>query len=329
MRDLLLLLCRYPFEKSNREALSELLGGVEDWHKLTEQINAHGIIALAAYNIKEAGLETKVPADAMAMLENGYLQSVVRNTWLTEHWKEVNTILSEAGIKHVLLKGMALEHTIYGSRGLRQMNDNDILLKREDSLKAWYLLQQKGFSHGPIKSALHKKLLMDIGKHLPELYKDGYAVEIHHKLFESQNETNKENIDPVDSSVEINIGGTKAWILSDEIQMKHLISHFERHALEGSVQIRQYADIILLDKSTGVLMPDKFITDPHQTENKVYRRAAYRKSYAAVPARYRLRYLIGDIFPSVTWMKERYSCGFLKLLLYYPARLAKLTWLIN
>ncbi len=329
MRELLLLLSRYPFEESNREALSELLMEVKDWHKLVELINAHGIIALAAYNIKQAGLETKIPAEIIAILENGYLQSVVRNTWLTEHWKEVNTILSDAGIKHVLLKGMALEHTIYGSRGLRQMNDNDILLKREDCLKAWYLLQKNGFKHGPIKSALHKKILPDIGKHLPELYKDSYAVEIHHKIFESENETSKDNIDLVDSSVEINIGGTKAWILSNEMQMRHLISHFERHALEGSVQIRQYADIILLDKNTRVVMPDKFIADPHQTENILYRKAAYRKSYMAVPAKYRLKYLIGDIFPSVSWMKERYHCGLIKVLLYYPARMAKLLWLIG
>ena len=329
MRDLLLLLCRYPFEESNRKALSGLLGEVQDWHKLVELINAHGIIALAAYNIKAAGLEAKIPAEPLAIIENGYLQSVVRNTWLTEHWKEVNEILSEAGFKHVLLKGMALEHTIYGSKGLRQMNDNDILLKREDCLKAWYLLQQKGFSHGPIKSALHKKILLDIGKHLPELYKNGYAVEIHHNLFDSENETHKDNIDPVDSSVEINIGGTKAWILSDEMQMKHLISHFERHALEGSVQIRQYADIILLDKTTSVVMPDKFIADPHQTENKVYRKAAYRKSYEAVPGKYRLRYLTGDIFPSITWMKERYKCIGLKAFLYYPLRIGKLMWLID
>jgi hypothetical protein len=33
-----------------------LLGEVSDWHTLVKLINAHGIIALAAYNIKEAGL---------------------------------------------------------------------------------------------------------------------------------------------------------------------------------------------------------------------------------------------------------------------------------
>ena len=49
-----------------------------DWPELVDLINAHGIIALAAYNIKEAGLEKKIPAQAMTVLENGYLQSVIR-----------------------------------------------------------------------------------------------------------------------------------------------------------------------------------------------------------------------------------------------------------
>ena len=328
MKDLLLLLSRYPYDISNRETLSDLLGEVQNWPKLVELINAHGIIALAAYNIKEARLEKKVPFDSMAILENGYLQSVVRNTWLTEHWKEVNTILVNAGIKHVLLKGMALEHTIYESGGLRQMTDNDILVKPEDALKSWTLLQMYGFSHGPVKSALHKKILPFIGKHLPTLYKNGYAIEIHHRLFDNENNPETGNNDPVNDAVEILVNDTNAWILSKEMQLRHLVSHFKRHAMEGSVQIRQYADILLLDKSSNVVMPDKFITDPQQSNNKEYRKAAYRKSFASVPSKYRVRYLAGDIFPSLSWMKERYKCSILKALLYYPLRIGKVFMLL-
>ena len=121
-------------------------------------------------------MEKYIPEDAIAALENWYMKSVVRNAWLTERWKEVNTILSRAGIKHVLLKGMALEHTLYGSKGLRQMNDTDILLKHDDELEAWHLLQEYAYSNELIKSGLYKKILADIGKHLPTLYKNGYAV---------------------------------------------------------------------------------------------------------------------------------------------------------
>jgi hypothetical protein len=329
MKDLLLLLSRYPYDTSNRETLSDLLGEVQNWPKLVELINAHGIIALAAYNIKEARLEKKVPFDSMSILENGYLQSVVRNIWLTEHWKEVNTILVNAGIKHVLLKGMALEHTIYESGGLRQMTDNDILVKPEDALKSWTLLKRYGFSHGPVKSELHKKILPFIGKHLPTLYKNGYAIEIHHRLFDNENNPETGNNDPVNDAVEILVNDTNAWILSKEMQLRHLVSHFKRHAIEGSVQIRQYADILLLDKNSNVTMPDEFIDEPQQTYRSAYMKAAYKKGYLSVPERYRLRFLIGDIFPSLTWMKQRYNCGRLKAILHYPFRVAKLVWLIS
>ena len=328
MRDLLLLLCRYPYDETNRETLSKLISEVQDWTKTVELINTHGIIALASYNIKEAGLEKQIPEDAMAILENGHMQSVVHNAWLTERWKEMNTILCDAGIKHVLLKGMALEHTLYESKGLRQMNDNDILIKRDDALKAWYLLQKNGFSPELIKSPLHKKIMMDIGKHLPCLFKNGYSIEIHHKLFNENLSTDISDVDPIENAIEIYIGDIKAWILSKEIQLKYLINHFERHAKEGSVQLRQYTDIILLDNTNKLLMPDAFISDPMQAVKTKFRKAAYKVNLGSIPKNQRFRYLLGDIFPSIKWMKERYRCNGVKAIFYYPHRIEKLMWLI-
>lgn len=328
MRELLLLLCRYPFDKINREALSKLIREIQDWHEMVKLINAHGIIALAAYNIKESGLEKEIPVDAMAILENGYMQSMLRNTWLTERWKEVNTILCNAGIKHILLKGMALEHTLYCAKGLRQMNDNDILVKRDDSLNAWNLLQQEGFSHELIKSSLHRNIIVDIGKHLPCLYKNGYSIEIHHKLYDTRLTDDTSYYDPIENAVEILIGDTKAWILPKEIQLKYLINHFEKHVLEGNYQLRLYADIILLDKTNTIGIPDRFISDPMQGNKTEFRKAAYKANICSIPPKHRLRFIIGDTFPSVKWMKERYKCTGLKVLLWYPLRIGKLRWLI-
>jgi hypothetical protein len=327
MRDLLTLLCQYPCDISRRDELSVLLRKVTDWPKTVELINAHGIIALAAYNIKVYGLQKEIPEPSMKLLEDGYMKSVTRNTWLTERWKDVNTILNNAGIKHVLLKGMALEHTLYGSRGLRQMTDNDILIRQDDAIKAWLLLQENGFSHELIKSPLHKNIMADIGKHLPALYKNGYAVEIHHKLFGHRKDISGSG-DPVDSAIEVDINGTKGWILSKEFQMMHLIDHFEKHAREGAVQMRQYADIILLDKKSGVEISDSFIADPLQFNKPEYRRAAYKEAIRYIKPEFRLRYIAGDIFPSVEWMKDRYRCRGIKALLYYPLRMGKLLWLL-
>ena len=56
MKELLLLLCRYPFDVKNKETLLKMIGEVKDWDKMLKLISAHGIIALSAYNIKEAEL---------------------------------------------------------------------------------------------------------------------------------------------------------------------------------------------------------------------------------------------------------------------------------
>jgi len=328
MRELLLLLCRYPFEEKNKELLLKLISGVKDWHKLVELINAHGIIALATYNIKEAGLVKEIPKDAMTILENGYFQNILRNAWLTERWKEVNTILYNADIKHILLKGMALEHTIYGSRGLRQMNDNDILIKYEESVKAWELLQQIGFTQKPIKSPLFKKIMFDIGQHLPTLYKNGYAIEIHNNLFDQRMTGTESSFDYFEDAVEIKISGVNALILSKEVQVMYLINHFERHALEGECQLRLFNDIMLLDKNSTIEFPDCFISDPIQSSKPEFRKAVFRTNINLLPGKKRLLYIIGDIFPSQKWMKERYKCNGVKTFLYYPLRMGKLMWLI-
>lgn len=325
MRDLLLQLCRYPYDEKNKEHLSELIDQVQDWDKIVKLINSHGIIALAAYNIKESGLENKIPSKSMALLENGYLQSVIRNTWLTKRWKEVNEILSNAGIKYILLKGMALEYTLYDSKGLRQMNDNDILLRKEDAVKAWNLLLQNGFKDG-LKSPLHRRIIMNVGNHLPCLYKDGYALEIHYKLFDIK-ERIYNNIDPMESACEILIDGTKALILSRETHLKYLIDHFERHASGGSAQIRQYADIILLDKSTKTIMSESFILNPDQSNHIKYKKRVYKKIISPLNLKCRIIFIVGDIFPSLSWMKTRYRCNWLRALFLYPARLGKILWL--
>ena len=57
MKELLFLLALYPYDKSNRGKLSDLIRKVSDRVKLISLINAHGITALAAYNLKVSELD--------------------------------------------------------------------------------------------------------------------------------------------------------------------------------------------------------------------------------------------------------------------------------
>ena len=329
MKALLLLLCRYPYDEKNRDELAALMADVSDWNGLVTLINAHGITALAAYNLKESGLDKMIPDDAKAFLEKGYLQSVVRNSWLTERWKEVNSILSDAGISHILLKGMALEHTLYGSLGLRQMNDNDILIRREDALRAWSLLKEKGFESKALKSPLHRKILPDLGKHLPELYKAGYSLEIHTRLFDETIPDPDFYKSIFDKAVAITVNNIIAYVLPDDINIRFLVKHFTYHRLSGDCQLRLYNDIRLLDRDNPPEFPESFIYEPIQKSKPGFRKESYITSYKAIPNKYRLRFLAGDIFPSLDWMRERYRCSAMGAVMRYPGRLGKVWWVVG
>jgi hypothetical protein len=232
------------------------------------------------------------------------------------------------GIKHALLKGMALEYSIYGGQGLRQMNDNDILVSPEDSIKAWEILKKEGFLMAPLKSRLFRKFVFNLGDHLPALSKDGYTVEIHTNLSGSGTISESGSFDLSGNVEELIIDNHKALMLKKDLQLSYLINHFEKHVRAGDCQLRLFADIVLLGKDSFEDFPEQFIAEPIQSYKKIFRKAAYKATIGAVEPKYRLRFIIGDMFPSVRWMMKRHNCNIFAAGFYYPRRIAKLLWLL-
>ena len=323
---LLLSLCRLEFSEEQRAESAEMMKGVKDWDRFLKLVNEHGIIALEAYNIRELGLSDRVPGEVMKILDNARMKTLMRNTWQTQQWKEVNEILSGVGIKHVLLKGMALEHTVYRSLGLRQMTDTDILVKKDDALKAWNLLQEHGFVPETIKSPLHKKIIMDLGKHLPTLIKESYQLEIHHRLFREK-EKNELLDDAIDNAVPVQIGETTAYMPEKDLHLEYLRQHNDYHLSAAGSQMKLYLDFQLLNPDEEVIFPKGFISNPQTVGSIANRKKIFRDVFYSMPESSRLRFLAGEIFPSLKWMKRRHACGAVKALFLYPRRIGKLLWL--
>ena len=325
---LLISLCRIEFSDGQKAEIGDLMKEVKDWDRFAGMANEHGIIAISSYNIRKNRMADQVPEAVMKILDNARMQSMIRNTWLVQRWKEVNTILTKAGIKHVVLKGMALEHTFYGAKGLRQMTDTDILVREEDGMKSWLLLQENGFTPHNIKSPLHNKILPRIGKHLPTLFKDGYPVEIHTRLFDEPVKNQKLG-EAIENAVEIDIEGTRAFILRDDVHLGYLKRHLEYHLSAGEAQLRQYLDMELISPGSAPEFPERFISNPVLPERRVQDRDAYVAQFRSLPRGIRLRYLAGDIFPSLKWMKQRHGCGTLRALILYPRRIGKVLWILT
>jgi len=306
--------------------------------------------------------------------------SLERNTSHVIHMKEVLSILGGAGIKTVLLKGMALENSLYGNRGIRQMTDVDVLISRDECIKARKLLIARGFRSLPLKSPVHKLIIAHTGKHLPSLLKGDFSVEIHHGLFGGAGESLTKLL--YDESYETGIAGEKAFIPDVQLHFLYLVKHLGYHEMNNESQLRLYADLAvlierqpdkilntnlfrlaeragiedilagklyLLREFWGMEFPgwmndhinirytgavaDKFLffLESPKGNPVTGRDIPYKYIIKEIPGIHRkILFVLGDLFPSVQFMKRRYRCSSgWEALLYYPHRLGKLWYLVK
>ena len=156
-------MCRLEFSSDRIRKLKSLITGTEDWEYLADLSNKHGVAALVYYNLEKLGFLQYISQETVEFLHNAHMMSMARNVHHLKETEMVLKLMNEAGIKTVLLKGLALEISVYGNRGLRQMTDVDVLMKSEDCIRARDILISNGFTSLPLKSPLHERIMMHIG----------------------------------------------------------------------------------------------------------------------------------------------------------------------
>lgn len=377
---LVIELCRLEFNEENRKKIRLLAEELSDWNYFRKITNDHGVSALIYHNLEELKLLNLIPEEVARFLHGALFKSLSRNIYNTEAMGEVLRLLNNENIKTVLLKGLALENSVYGNAGLRQMSDVDILIDRKECIKARNILISNGYVSLPVKSFFHKLIITNIGKHLPSLIKNGTSVEIHHELFGGNSRELTKML--YDNSYEIILNKERAYIPQPQIFFLYLIKHLYLHEMNNESQLRLYTDLaVLVEKYKdeiitsklleyasnaemseilawrlellrdfwGISFPewlDDFIDRWHTPDN-INRFIDFLKSPKDNPSRnkaqfYRqvigdipgislkILFLLGDIFPSVSFMKNRYKCsGTMKVLFYYPHRLGKILWLFK
>jgi len=378
---LLISLCRLSFSEKQKRNIRALVKKITDINKFVYLANEHGIIALVYDNLKETGAGDLLPEEKMAFLANSNIKSLGRNTFLYNTIEEVLGLFKQAKIKTVLLKGMALELSVYGNKGLRQMNDIDILVPHKQCMEARRILLNNGFQSIPLKSPLYNLILPYYGKHLPELVKGGISVEIHHELFTGADHSLTEKI--IAGSTEISFNKSSVFVPPAREFFLYLVKHLDKHEKNGESQLRLYSDLFcmiekykkeLLDatlfkeaEAAGleellaaklfllkdywevffhpaleVLIKEKtpdnttqlfktFLSQPRGHPPQYSRAHNYRQTIRQIKGLHRkIIFIVGDIFPSLRFMKERYNTrSRLGAILYYPHRFGKLIYLIR
>ena len=368
---LLLGLCRLSFGVELKVMLTALAETVTDWDYFFAQANAHGVAALVYHNLEKLGFTDLVPGEVMGRLRNALMVTISRNAGNAESMGEVLRILNHENIKTVLLKGLALELTVYGNCGLRQMTDVDVLVSRDNCMKARKLLMENSFESLPVKSVFHKPIIAGIGKHLPTLIKNGFALELHHELFGAGKNVMTRML--YDTSIEIEVSGEKCFVPDAQIFFLYLVKHLYLHEMNNESQLRLYTDLVVLIEKYGdeilnydllayanqagmsqilawrleplrdlwgISFPgwiNEFI-DKWYHPDSINRFVFFLKNPKDNPPpgkaqkyRYNLRevkglhrkalYILGEIFPTIDFMKNRYNCkSTMTALLHYPPR---------
>lgn len=377
---LLIGLCRLEFSSEHTEKLKIHISGTTDWKYFADLANAHGVGALAYHNLEKLGFIRYVPEETAKFLYDTLMLSLARNTSHMSEMKKVLNLLNNAGIKTVLLKGLALEMSVYGNKGLRQMTDVDVLISRENCIKGWELLIADGFESLPVKSFFHNLIITQTGKHLPSLLKNGFSIEIHHELFGAGKNTLTKML--YEDTFETEINGERTYIPKAQLFFLYLVKHLHYHEMNNESQLRLYTDLVVLsdrfrDEILNKDLPgladqagmseiiarkleilqdfweisfpgfiDDFIEKWHNSSSaeefvsflkspknnpSPHKALPYRNTLKEIPGIHRkILFLLGDLFPSINFMKKRYNCSSgWKAMLYYPHRLGKLWYLIK
>ena len=241
---LLLGLCRLSFDPKQKVRLKALAEAASDWKYFAELAGKHGVAALVYSNLEKLDLLQYITPDIAGSLRSALMMNMARNAGFSEAMADVLKHLNMENIKTVLLKGLALELSVYGNSGLRQMTDVDVLVTRGNCLKARKILMDHGFASLPVKSVLYKAILADLGKHLPTLTKNGFSVELHHELFGAGK--NMLTWLLYDNSYETEIKGEKTFIPKASCFFLYLVKHLCLHEMNNESQLRLYADLVVL-----------------------------------------------------------------------------------
>jgi len=142
-----LLLCCGTTHISNEksEQIKSLMQTDLDWPYLLETASRNGLIPLLYRNLGKPGTDA-VPPSVVERLRNHFYLNARHNALLTEELNRLVSVFDEQGVAVIPFKGPALAEELYGDIGCRAIYDLDVLVKREDVLRAMDLMASLGYT---------------------------------------------------------------------------------------------------------------------------------------------------------------------------------------
>ncbi len=226
--------------------------GEVDWEQLVHHADGHSLTPLLYTTWRDAGQLDRLPPAIRDRMAQAYADNALRNLNIRQELVELDQILTEAGVPHLILKGWSLIENLYLDPAQRVLYDHDFLVPADRAELGHRALWAAGFHPLPSKDEW-------IEKHLPSLWRnDGYRwngylfdpfyprpVELHVRLWEQGWRGLKVRQLPhpwADAPTQV-IAGTPMQHLSAENTLIHLSMHFAGHLVEREARLNQLLDL--------------------------------------------------------------------------------------
>ncbi|QHE59795.1 hypothetical protein FHE72_01125 [Rossellomorea vietnamensis] len=263
---LVVLLSKRDLDMVEEKELIKLLHMNLEWDKVLGIIEMHrvggiGWLNLNKYFFNDNKNRCKFPR-LYKFLKNSYSAQKLR---AEEHLKYTSLVclaLTENNISYVLLKGLSLSEYVYNDLGLRDFNDNDILVHPNDIEKAKNIIMNLGYEQGEtkhytkiIKSNRKEQLVRKLSSHeiIPlirdvsgsEIFLTQHIIDLHFSVnLMTKERSNNITTEFLSSSRSITIKGNQIQILNKENLLIFLTEHFYKEAISYR-DVTMYKDLLL------------------------------------------------------------------------------------
>jgi len=247
-----LLLCaqkdRNPAADEN---LNSLLEEDLDWDYLARMARRHRVRPLLFWRLNSA-LPGDVPEGVLKQLKDYFSTNAQRNLFLTRELLRVLRAFEAHGVSAIPYKGPALAASVYGNLSLREIGDLDVLVRKDDILRARGLLTSLGYQQwirltntpGSLTGAQEAALMHSRGGH-NYVHSDTmsvvdlqWTVAKRHFSFQLNPEYLWQHVQ------QTRLGGSKVLALPPETLLIVLCMHGSKHLWERLIWICDVAELV-------------------------------------------------------------------------------------
>lgn len=242
--ELLLCCARTNVQPEKIERLRALSATKIDFDYLLLLARRHSIVPLLFKQLNQHAADL-VPSDFLAKLKKRYQENIARNALLTSELCTLLELLDRAGIEAVPYKGPLLALFAYGDATLRRYVDLDIMVRKEDVLKARDVLIQSGYDPAKDLNTKQQELLLR-NQHNLQFKRDNdrIIVELHWEVASHLFASSVQADDLWKSLVPMTLGRLTVKTFCADDLLFSLCVHGSRHLWERLGWICDIAELI-------------------------------------------------------------------------------------